>query len=554
MVEISIEDLTFIYQGSTTPALKDINLSIPQGSFMLIAGPSGSGKSTLVDCINGLIPHRYRGRVKGVVRVDGEDWFDVDYSILSQKIGLVRQDPDSQLACEDVYSEVAFGPENLCLSRSEINERVEWALKAVDGMRLIKRKIATLSGGEKQRIAIASMLTMKPEILILDEPSSFLDIPAMQTLCKNLITLRKMAPKMTIIIIDHELFNILPLIQNLIIMNQGEIYLEGHPITLITTRLDEVEKIGIRINPALLNYMKEMIPDETTESIKEGNQDYIYKKLNKKLLFELECMNEFNERLQFTGVPLLEAKNLSYTYEKNDLESSKKGQKPLYPNNKLAIKNLDFKIYEGDFISLMGNNGSGKTTLLKLLAGQLKPTKGTILYKDHELSSLDPFQYLKNSGMIFQNPEHQFFKRTVQDEIYYGPDNFNLERSSIETYVATLINHLKLDQYLSKLPFCLSWGEKRRVNMASVLSYLPSILFLDEIFIGQDLHNVMILLKVLKGLNRRLNQTIIICTHKPDLILTLANRVILMDKGEIIINGSIKENLTNIYNFFFNYN
>lgn len=554
MVEISIEDLTFIYQGSSKPALKNINLTIPQGSFILCAGPSGSGKSTLVDCINGLIPHRYRGRVKGCVRVDGQDWFDMDYSLLSQKIGLVRQDPDSQLACENVYSEVAFGPENLCLPRSEIDTRVKWALKAVDGLRLIKRKISSLSGGEKQRVAIASMLTMKPEMLILDEPSSFLDIPAMQTLCRNLVNLRKIAPNMTIIIVDHELFNVLPLIQRLIIMNEGEIRIEGHPATLLKFRLEEIENIGIRINPALLNYMNEMVIDDSFHAMKDEEDDCIYEKLNKMLLLEFERLNQFNDSFKLKGFPLLEVKDLSYSYIDINGTEENSSQGIDNSNDVLAIKDLNFKIYEGEFISIMGNNGSGKTTLLKLLAGQLKPNKGTIYYKNHDISSIDPLQYLKNVGMIFQNPEHQFFKRNVLDEIYYGPDNFNIPRSSIQPYVVALLKHLGLDQYLSKLPFCLSWGEKRRVNIASILSYLPNILYLDEIFIGQDLKNVVTFLKILKGLNQRLKQTIIICTHKPDLILTLANRVILIDKGEIILNGNIKENLNNIYNFFFNKN
>ena len=256
MVEILIEDLSFIYQGSKNLALEDINLKIPKGTFMLITGPSGSGKSTLVDCINGLIPHRYKGRVKGIVYIDGIDWFEIDYLELCLKIGLVRQNPDSQLAFEDVRSEVAFGPENLNLTPSEIEERIKWSLKAVDALDLIERRINTLSGGEKQRIAIASMLAMKPELLILDEPSSFLDISGIQQLYYSLYSLKELLPDMSIIIVDHELFHILPLVDYLVIMKMGKIFIEGNPHQLISTKLKEIQNAGVRIHPALYIFFK----------------------------------------------------------------------------------------------------------------------------------------------------------------------------------------------------------------------------------------------------------------------------------------------------------
>lgn len=555
MVEISIKDFSFIYQGSSELALNTISLNISQGSFILITGASGSGKSTLVDSINGLIPHRYRGKVKGQVCMDGVDWFDIDYSILSQKIGLVRQDPDSQLACKDVRSEVAFGPANLCLSHSEIKKRVSWALKSVNGLNLIERDISTLSGGEKQRIAIASMLAMKPEVLILDEPSSFLDIPAMQTLYKSLNTLRRLVPNMTLIIVDHELINILPLINQLIIMKKGEIFIKGNPCLMITERLNEIENAGVRIHPALFHYCKECILSNS-QNIFNLEENFNYNKLNKLLLDHLRSFKKFNEEVQPAAKdPLLEVHDISFSYPNNNNSGKKINQNGKKIIHAPALNKINFKIHEGEFICLMGNNGSGKTTLLRILGGQLKPDSGAMLYQGHDLNTLRDKEYFRHIGIIFQNPEHQFFKRSVLDEIFYGPDNFGIKRKMIDKYVNSLIKHLKLEQYLSQLPFCLSWGEKRRVNIASVLSYLPSILLLDEIFIGQDLHNIMILLKILKTLNQKLKTTTIIVSHKPEIILTLANRAILIDKGEIILDGPpVRENLKKIHDFFYKYN
>jgi energy-coupling factor transport system ATP-binding protein len=550
MVQISIEDLSFRYQGNEDLALDNIDLQIQPGEFILITGPSGCGKSTLVDAINGLIPHRYKGFVKGNIYIDGTDWFDLDYTQLSIKIGLVRQDAESQLACTDVKSEVAFGPENLCLSKEEINERVNWALEVTGAKHLKKRLINSLSGGEKQRIAIASMLSMKPEMLILDEPSSFVDIPGIRDLFNSLYNMRISKPKMTLIVVDHELFHVLPIIDRLIIMSDSEIIMDGDPYSLIIKRFNEIEYAGVRIHPSLLEYFKNQSLRFNQKLNENPFQSYF--ELNKLLFTQLDqyCRKNINRKLNHN--PLLKIRNVSFQY-KNPKITQENNKVDTKSENNLALKNVNFDIYTGDLICLMGNNGSGKTTLLRLLAGQLEPTNGEIVYKEKNLNSVSKRDYAQEIGIIFQNPEHQFFKRSVEEEVLYGPDNFGLNIDKITDYINRLLKFMNLDQYLERLPFSLSWGQKRRLNIASILSYFPNILFLDEIFIGQDLENVLTILKILKGLNCKLNQTIIICSHKPDIILNLANRVILLDDGKIIIDGSVNENLNKIFNFFYSF-
>ena len=471
MIHILVEDLSFRYQGTQRLALDGINIEITPGEFVLITGPSGCGKSTLVDCLNGLIPHRYKGFVKGTVYIDGKDWFDIDYNKMSVRIGLVRQDAESQLACMDVESEIAYGPKNLCLTLSEIEERVDWALKVVSATHLKTRRINTLSGGEKQKVAIASMLSMKPEILILDEPSSFVDISGIQELFASLYMMRKLNPNMTLIVVDHELFYVLPIIERLIIMSDSKIMMDGNPQLLISEKYQEIEKFGVRIHPALLLYYQHFQRNELQILDKKPSEAYF--DLNKLLFEHLDKFWQNHSKDNLIKTPLLELTNVSYSYNHSVLHLNKKQDKE--KSQKYALEDINLTINKGDFLCIMGNNGSGKTTLLQLLARQLEPTSGIIKYKQEELVLLKKTDFAKEIGLIFQNPEHQFFKKTVEEELLYGPENFGIDTEKLSNYKLKLMEYLNLSKYPQKLPFSLSWGEKRRLNIASILLHLPNL-------------------------------------------------------------------------------
>ncbi len=464
---IEVKDLTYYYQNRSTPVLKDISLNIRNGEFVIIAGRSGCGKSTLSYALSGFIPNSLHGKMKGDVLINGNNTKEMELADISTQVGLIQQDPESQLVTLRVEDEVAFGPENLKLSPSEIRERVNWSLEVVGASHLIDREIYTLSGGEKQRIAIASILAMKPKTIILDEPTSNLD-PKGVLMIFN--TLKRLIHeyRLTVVLVEHRLNMFLPLADRIIFMDRGRI---------IDTKLKE-----------------------------DVNSEYIQQFYN---------INSYNyEKSHIYNDPFLTIRNLHFKYE-----------------NKEVLKGVNLEIKRNEVIALMGDNGAGKTTLLLNIMGILKPEQGEIIY--HKLENGKYTSKLaRHIGYIFQNPNHQIFENTVWNEVLLSPRNFGILNTETEDRAEYLLRHFNLERYRDNSPFTLSYGEKRRLNIAAVEVYLPEMMILDEPFIGQDPENIAKLSQIVNEYVAK-GGTILMVSHDLNLSKRIASRIVYMEDGAV---------------------
>ena len=524
---IEFDEFSFIYGNNKNarPAVENISFNLKKGKTLIIAGGSGSGKSTICNALNGIIPWRQLGYMKGDIQIFGKSVWDQNLAQLSKIVGMVRQNPDEQLITFTVRDEISFGLENLKFPKKEIIDRVDEIVKFMNIEHLIDRNIDDLSGGEKQIVVICSYLVMKPKILILDEPFAFLDQKSSTLLLNQLKKIHQNKElDLSIIIVEHRLSKVLDIADYLLVLNHnGEIALKGSIDDLFRNHFNDLRSCNLRIPwiPDLfisaINSPKQEMPlffDTAIEVINNetsNNLELLKNNLIENFLNHRKSLGE-NERNV-----LLELKNVSFKYPKI---------------NKMALTDLSFKIFEGDFIGLIGHNGCGKTTLLCLLAGLYNPIMGEIYYKGKDLLEIDFYEYAEKIGFIFQNPENMLFKNTVKEEILYAPKNFNIQNQINEEYLNQLINRVGNIEG-DRNPYNLSWGQKRRLNLSSIFVYNPDIILLDEPFIGQDQKTIDELIKILYNEHQK-GKTIIISSHDYHLLLNHVDKIIELDEGSLI--------------------
>lgn len=475
---IVIEDLTYTYPNSDQPTLKDVNLEIERGEFVLVVGKSGCGKSTLVRCINGLIPHLFGGEINGRVLVHGKEVGKHPIWKLARHVGMVFQNPTSQLFTLTVENEVAFGPENFGVPREDLERRVDWALECVGMKESRSKSVFELSDGQKQRVAIAANLSMFPNILILDEPTSNLDARGTQELFEVLEDLKRSGK--TIVLIEHRIDHAIKCADKVIIMDSGEIKLIDSPSILLK---DQVRKFGIR-------------------SPKAG--------------FSLANLSERSD----SADPLVKVLNLHYSY-----------------GEEFAIENVSTEIYDGEAIGIMGSNGSGKTTLVKCFVGLLKPTRGKVIVDGTDTHKVDVSTLARKVGLVLQNPDHQLFMDTVYNEVSFGLKYQNLPERGIKERVKDALEMMGLWELRDRHPHSLSEGQKQRVTIASTLVRKPEVLILDEPTSGMDGYHMRMLVDKLNELKKDL--TIVLVSHDAEMISKVCDRVMVLDEGRIVSVATI---------------
>lgn len=441
---IKIENFSYRYEKDWV--LKDINLEIKEGDFVLIAGKSGSGKSTLALAISDFL--RGKGKKKGNILFKGKNTDDYELFDLAKSIGVVQQDPENQICTLNVTDELSFALENMCLDKKEIERRIKWALSIVGAENLEDRDTFSLSGGEKQKIAIASILAMKPEVIIFDEPTSSLDPKVTLDIFNVMKKIRKKSD-IAVIVIEHKWEYIMKYVNKIALMENGR-----------------------------LELVKTLQPPE-------------YKKTQRK-----------------TGKKILEIKNLEFSY-----------------GNRKVLKDITFEAYENEVIGIMGENGTGKTTFLMCLMNYLDYS-GKILMNGKDIKNKKTSKIARDVGFIFQNPNHQIFESSVLREAEFALKNFKKEGN-----IDYLLKKSDLKKYENKNPFRLSYGEKRRLNIISILSYDPKIILLDEPFIGQDHENVK---KIMEMLLEK-NNLILMVLHDFKIAESYCSRIILFEDGKIKI-------------------
>ena len=414
--------------------MKDINLTIGTSEFITLTGPSGCGKSTLCLLTCGFLPQE-GDEFQGTIRLGRQDVRDHSVYQLSRWIGIVQQDPEAQLCTLNVMDEVAFGPENFLMSKEEIDERVEWALDVVGAKHLLSRETTNLSGGEKQRLAIASILALEPKAIIFDEPTSQLDPKGSAQIFSIIANLQRRT-KMTIIVVEHKLRQVLPLSSRVVVMDQGRILLDA-PADEIMEHRSMLQSVGVRL----------------------PGQDWISKPPR-------EENGHDGEILRIEGLYMT------------------------YPEGKRVLEGVDLSIKKGEKVGLMGDNGSGKSTLLLNILGLEKAKSGKILLNGKDAGRMSMKERAKTIGFIFQNPNHQIFESTVMKETLFATENFGMDATESLEKSRELLESCNLGQYMERHPYGLSYGEKRRLNLASIFIYEPRLLLMDEPFIGQDLNNL----------------------------------------------------------------
>ncbi len=548
--------------------MSNISFNLLKGDVLVLAGPSGSGKSTISFAMNGIIPWREKGLMKGEVQIYGRSVWDYNFTDLSKTVSLVKQNPLEQLVTFTVRDEIAFGLENLRYPKDQIERKVNEIAEFMGIKNLLDRNLDYLSGGQKQLTILCSFLVIEPKILIMDEPIAFLDQNSESLLLDRLHKLTTSKKfDLTLIIIEHRLSRVIDIANKIIILNDdGSIKIQGDIQEALQEKYDVLKLSNVRVpwiidifytfkkdntrlqnlkNPrnfqSLLNLLKKLeirellhfrnvlmdsqispthlVKYNTYEDVIEFEELYI-EKLKDKILDETGQKEASEERSI-----ILETKNLTFEY----------------PNTKIqAIKNLSIKIEEGDFIGLIGPNGSGKTTLLYLLANLYYPTSGKILFRGEDLNDLEPYQYAKKVGFIFQNPENMIFSSSIKEEIMYAPKNFGISKKITEEYFNKLIELIG-NEKAEKNPFKLSWGQKRRLNLSSIFVYDPEIILLDEPFIGNDSKNIVNLMETLYIENKR-GKTIIISSHDYHLLLKYTKKILELNKDgtfrELDKNGS----------------
>jgi energy-coupling factor transport system ATP-binding protein len=522
---VEIKDLWYTYPGRTEPTLRGVNLKIEEGEFVLLTGPTGCGKSTLLKTLNGIIPHESGGIFSGSIKIAGTKTGDSNQMELSRRVGLVFQNPDDQIFSTTVEDEVAFGPENLCFEREEIDKKVGEALRMVgmSGHRLSSTN--ALSGGQKQRICIASMLAMMPEILAMDEPVSQMDPAGTQEILNTVRDLNRKL-KITILLVEHRLHELAPFADRVVIMDSGKIIFD-QPASKAFDQLEVFHRLGLRVpEPVELCHTlgikaspfsaEETFPLLNSGDFKEKTRRYLTRPDPEKSI-KMGCSAENTE-------PLISILDLWSGYDKN----------------KMVLKGINLEIRRGERVAVMGTNGSGKSTLLLNLAAMLKPYKGSVKVFGEDTKSKNPYSFAGRIGFVFQNPDLMLFCDSAEEEARFGPVQLkfeNIEKRARISLEAMSILNLKQD-----LPQSLSRGQRLRTAVASVISIDPELILLDEPTTGQDRVNIEQMMDYFKNKG----STLVFCTHDIEIAMLYATRILVMNEGQIIADGRGRDVIKNI--------
>lgn len=514
---ISFKNFSFQYQAQKKPTLKEINLDIYPGERVLIAGPSGCGKSTLAGCINGLNPFSNPGECTGQLMVDGVDAPKSSIFQLSAHVGTVLQDPDGQFIGLTVGEDIAFALENSCMPQDEMHQITRHAAELVGIQDHLGYAPHELSGGQKQRVSLAGVMVDQVKILLFDEPLANLD-PATGKQTIELIDEIQEKTDTTVVIIEHRLEDVLwRNVDRIILMGDGRILADLHPDELLSTSL--LEENGIR-EPLYLTAMR-YAGVEITSGKKPAHVTSV-------VLDEADQMKVKNwfqagpsVEAAAKGEPLLEIKNLSFGYEK--------GQQ--------TLRDVSLTIHKGEMVSIVGKNGAGKSTFSKLVCGFETPDSGEILFQGKDLLQENIRHRAKHIGYVMQNPNQMISKTMIFDEVALSLRNMGKSEEEIREKVEETLKVCGLYPFRNWPVSALSFGQKKRVTIASVLVQDPELIILDEPTAGQDFHHYTEIMEFLRGLNEK-GVTVVMITHDMHLMLEYTPRALVFADGRLIADRS----------------
>lgn len=538
---VEIEGLSYWYPGRDEPALDGVSMRLSPGEFVVLAGASGCGKSTLCRAVNGLVPHFYGGRISGSVRVAGMDASAVEVRDLARVVGMVFQDPENQLVSESPVAEIAFGLENMGLDLIQMRKRVEEVMASLRLSELREKRTRELSGGQKQKVVLASVLAMHPQVLVLDEPTSQLDPISADDF---LSTLKSLNDELGVVVLlaEHRVERCYHFADRVIVLENGRVGFEGAP--------DEIARWARGDRSFLLPPITRLFmngADSTPPlTVKAGRM-------------RLETMASG----LFVSPPACaerDARSSSKSGRKGRRETNRpdpivsvKNLWHVYQDGTEALSGVDLSIEQGEFVAIIGENGSGKTTLVKHFNGLLRPSKGKVFLSGKDTGSMKIYEMARTCGMLGQNPNSQLVADTTTSELEATLEAMSVPREEWDAHIAAIVSLLDLGAVGDRNPEDLSCGERERVALGSVLVYKPDVLVLDEPTRGIDQATKERLSRHLREYNAQ-GKTVVLVTHDLEFAAESCTRVVLMGSGKVLADGDKHEVLAESLFFTTQYN
>ena len=522
---IEFKDFSFRYKSQNEPTLHDINLTIYEGEKVLILGPSGSGKSTIGNCINGLIPFSYEGEIKGSLKVSGIETQEANIFTISNHVGTVLQDSDAQFVGLSVGEDIAFSLENDAVARSIMLEKVKNVATIVSMQDFLEQVPYNLSGGQKQKVSLAGIMHNDVSTLLFDEPLAALD-PAMGMTAIDLIDKIQKEHNKTVVIIEHRLEDVLYRhIDRIILVNDGRIILDTTPDELLSS--DLLVQSGVR-EPLYISALKHAgVVFEKGEHL-DNIEEIDFDKYKSKVIDSFHVVKH-NSSKQEQEV-IVEVKDVSFKYSSR---------------NNYALENVSFKIHKGEKVSIVGKNGAGKSTIAKLICGIIRPIKGEVLINGKNYLNLSISEIGHLIGYVMQNPNQMLVKDMIRDEIALALTLNNYDQSTIDERVEKVLKMTGLYSMRNWPVSVLSYGQKKRVTIASILVLEPELIILDEPTAGQDLKHYTEIMNFIDDLNKKSNIAIIFITHDMHLAIEYTDRAIVFADGKCIGDDAVYKILSN---------
>ena len=516
---ISFKNFSFKYNNVVDKTLKNIDITINKGEKVLIVGPSGSGKSTLSHCINGLIPFSYSGEIEGELIIDNIKPYEKSLSDVSKKVGTIMQDQDSQFIGLSVGEDVAFNFENDAIPVKEMKIKVVNALELVNMVDFINHSPYELSGGQKQRVSLAGVLGNDAEILLFDEPLANLD-PASGKEVMELVNSIHEKTNKTIIIVEHRIEDVLEqAFDKVIVIDRGEVKAIGTPDDILKS--DILSKSGLR-EPLYVSAMKYANCNlDKINNLRDFNNLDEDSKEKIKNWFNNESKN-ISMKNNNKEEKILEVRNLTFSHDKN--------------KNKNTLENVSFHLNKGEILAVLGNNGAGKSTLCRVITGILKSKEGNIFLKDECIDSWSISKRCSSIGYVMQNPNQMISQHMIKDEIALGLKCRGYSKEEIDTKVEEVLKICGLYPYRNWPVTALSYGQKKRVTIASILAINPDVIILDEPTAGQDHKHYTEFMEFIKTLANK-GISIILITHDMQLTLEYCDRAMVLSAGKKIADN-----------------
>lgn len=545
---IEVKDVTFTYSGAQRHALERVSLAVAEGEFVGVIGPSGAGKSTLAGVMSGAVPHHFAGELYGACLVDGKDTCEVTLTDVSRLVGSVLQDIDAQFVASNVRDELLFGLENFGVAHDEIPARMQQALETVGIEDLRDREIATLSGGQKQKVAIAAILALRPRVLVLDEPTAALD-PVSSTLVFETLCEVNRSAGITVVVIEQKVALLSEYCRRVVVLDQGKLVFDDTPRkvfshgerlreigvdsprvarvsnSLATAGLCEPGELALSVDEAAV-LVARIVGEGVRGAVVEGACAAPAVPSTRSNATVCDPSIGGDSSSARTGEPVARFEGVGYSY----------------PGGGASVRALDFEVFPGEIVGIVGQNGAGKTTFTKLLNGLLKPAEGNVVVAGLNTREVPTSRIARHVSTLFQNPDRQICKDTVLDEVAFGLllQGVSLDEASARAKATCERFGLPLDE----APFSLSRGQRQMVALASVVVGEPQIIVLDEPTSGLDYRECMTVMETVRDMAAAGSAVVMVC-HDMEVVSDFADRLVVMANGEILGRGTCADVFAN---------